>query len=177
MTTDRPGDCPLEVIGLVRTPHGDRASTPIQAALNAAETGTVEVFDQYVEGLIGLEEFDYLWLITWLDRRESEDRPPLTQVPYLLGAAPRSMGVFAMRGPRRVNSIGLSLVRLVEVSGSRITFAGVDLVDRTPLIDIKPYVTRFDRPDGQPTCGWFDTVAMPQGATPASLRPGSGPAP
>jgi tRNA (adenine37-N6)-methyltransferase len=63
----------------------------------------------------------------------------------------------------------LSLVRLVEVTGSRVRFAGVDLVDGTPVIDIKPYVTRFDRPPGEPRCGWFDATAMPDGVTPADL--------
>lgn len=81
------------------------------------------------------------------------------------------MGIFATRGPRRVNPIGLSLVRLTEVSGRVIGFAGVDLLDGTPVIDLKPYVTRFDRPEGEPRCGWFDTVEMREGVSPADLGP------
>jgi tRNA (Thr-GGU) A37 N-methylase len=60
------------------------------------------------------------------------------------------------------------------VSGQTIRFAGVDLVDGTPVIDIKPYVTRFDRPPGDPKCGWFDQLAISDGTTPAQLA-GSGP--
>ena len=83
------------------------------------------------------------------------------------------MGVFATRGPRRINPIGLSLVRLLAVDGREIRFAGVDMVDRTPVIDIKPYVARFDQPhaDGQPPvrCGWFDEVEIADRVTPAEL--------
>ena len=58
------------------------------------------------------------------------------------------MGVFAIRSPRRVNPIGLSLVRILNVPGSRVEFAGVDLLDGTPVLDVKPYVGRFDQPPG-----------------------------
>jgi tRNA (adenine37-N6)-methyltransferase len=162
--------CPLEVIGLTRTSHTDIESTPVQAALNPRELGTIELFEPFIEGLPGLEDFDYIWLLTWLGQLEaSGERPPLRQIPFLLRPQRRSVGIFAMRGPRRVNPIGLSLVRLLEVSGRHIRFAGVDMVDETPVIDLKPYVTRFDRPAGNPRCGWFDTVTMPDGATPATL--------
>ena len=80
------------------------------------------------------------------------------------------MGIFAMRGPRRPSPIGLSLVRIVAVTDAGLTFAGVDMVDGTPLLDLKPYVTAFDRPDGEVRCGWFDETDLPTGATPASLR-------
>ena len=74
------------------------------------------------------------------------------------------MGVFATRAPRRPSPIGLSLVRLLGVSGTVVTFAGVDLLDAR--LDLKPYVTRFDRPAGEPRCGWFDEVPLTEGATP-----------
>jgi tRNA (Thr-GGU) A37 N-methylase len=61
------------------------------------------------------------------------------------------------------------LVRLVDIEGTVIRFAGVDLLDGTPVIDIKPYVTRLDRPPVEPACGWFDTVTFEDGVTPASL--------
>jgi len=167
----RSARCPIEVIGLIRTSHTDFESTPLQAALNPGELGTIELFEPFVEGLSGLEEFDYLWLLTWLDTSgEPGERAPMKQIPFLLRPQQRSMGIFAARGPRRPNPIGLSLVRLLEVTGPRIQFAGVDMVDETPVIDIKPYVTRFDRPGGHPRCGWFDTVILPEGATPAALN-------
>jgi hypothetical protein len=79
--------------------------------------------------------------------------------------------MFATRTPRRINPVGLSLIRLLRVDRSVITFTGVDLLDGTPVIDLKPYVTRFDQPPGLPHCGWFDEVAMQDGTTPASLGP------
>jgi tRNA-Thr(GGU) m(6)t(6)A37 methyltransferase TsaA len=161
---------PLEVIGVVHTERTSVESTPIQAALNQQEHGRVEVFSPYVEGLSGLEDFDHAWLLTWLHRPDTPRGPvPLTQIPFLLRPQQRSMGVFATRGPRRVNPIGLSLVRVLAVEQGVIQFTGVDLLDGTPVIDIKPYVTAFDRPGGEPRCGWFDTVAMPQAVTPEQL--------
>jgi tRNA (Thr-GGU) A37 N-methylase len=75
------------------------------------------------------------------------------------------VGIFATRGPRRVNPIGLSLIRLLDVSERSIQFAGVDLLDGTPVIDLKPYVSRFDLPASDPRCGWFDQVTMTDGVT------------
>jgi hypothetical protein len=77
-------------------------------------------------------------------------------VPYLLRSQQRQMGIFATRGPRRVNPLGLSLIQLLEVTPEAVLFAGVDVVDGTPVVGLKPYVTRFDRPPGEPPCGWFD---------------------
>ena len=82
------------------------------------------------------------------------------------------MGMFAARGPRRINPIGLSLIQLLDVIGPVIRFAGVDLLDGTPVIDLKPYVTRFDRPTGEPRCGWYDRIPISDGSTPAQLAPG-----
>jgi tRNA-Thr(GGU) m(6)t(6)A37 methyltransferase TsaA len=165
-------NCPLPVIGVVHTSRSTPETTPVQAALNRAEEGTVEIFAPYADGLAGLAGFDYAWLISWLHSPDVDDADadvPMTQVPFLLRSEARSMGIFATRGPRRVNPIGLSLVSLRGVSGRDVRFAGVDLLDGTPIIDLKPYVSRFDRPDGEPRCGWFDGVSMPEGVTPAEL--------
>lgn len=182
MTDDHraPGLLPaLVTIGVVRTGRLDRAHTPVQSSLNPTETGTVEVDTRFAPALDGLEEFDYAWILSWLgDLRSSEpaqSAPPLRSVPFLLQSQRREIGVLASRGPRRINPIGLSLVRILDVAASRIRFAGVDLVDGTPVVDIKPYVIRFDRPPpgGDIACGWFDTVSLIEGATPASLDPRS----
>jgi tRNA (Thr-GGU) A37 N-methylase len=79
------------------------------------------------------------------------------------------MGIFATRGPRRVNPIGLSRIQLLLVTDPTVEFAGVDLADRTPVIDLNPYVTRFDRPPGKPRCGWFDQLTISDGTTPEQL--------
>jgi tRNA (Thr-GGU) A37 N-methylase len=92
-------------------------------------------------------------------------------VPFLLRPTGRSMGVFATRSPNRVNPLGLSLVRLAGIDSPVVRLAGVDLLDGTP-VDVKPYVGRFDRPDGDPRCGWYDAVPMAPGARPADLGPG-----
>jgi tRNA (adenine37-N6)-methyltransferase len=78
--------------------------------------------------------------------------------------------VFATRGPRRVNPVGLSLVRLLPADGRVVRFAGVDLVDGTPIVDIKPYVVPFDRPDGVPRSGWIDGLDLTEDITPRGLR-------
>jgi tRNA-Thr(GGU) m(6)t(6)A37 methyltransferase TsaA len=170
------------VIGVIRSAHTEPETTPIQAALNRAGRAAIEIAEPYREGLAGLDGFGYAWLLTWLHRpggrhpggREQPGagrggRPPLRQVPFLLRREQREMGIFATRGPRRVNPIGLSLIQLLEVTPDTVRFAGVDLIDGTPVIDLKPYVTRFDRPPGDPPCGWFDEVALDEGSTPAGL--------
>jgi tRNA (adenine37-N6)-methyltransferase len=141
----RPG---LQVIGVVRTGRSDLDHTPVQSALNAQEMGTVELDDRFAAALEGLEGFDYAWLLSWLGRPGDGRRGPiqLRQVPFLLRRRPRAIGVFATRGPRRINPIGLSLVRIVEVGPATVRFAGVDLVDGTPLLDIKPFVARLTGP-------------------------------
>src|SRR4029077_1156214 len=121
--------CPLEIIGMVHTARKVTTAPPVQAALNRDDPGVVEIFEPYAEGLAGLAGFDYAWLLTWLDRPDQPGRPPLTQVPFLLRPRQQSMGVFATRGPRRVNPLGLSLVQLLEVDGRRVRFGGVDLLD------------------------------------------------
>jgi tRNA-Thr(GGU) m(6)t(6)A37 methyltransferase TsaA len=168
----------LTVIGVVSCARIERADTPVQAALNPEERATVVVHEPFVEGLDGLAGFDYAWLLTWLgdedrpeDRRETGPVAALRQVPFLLaGREARELGIFATRGPRRVNPIGLSLVRLDAVDRREVRFRGVDLVDGTPVLDIKPYVTAFDRPPTDPRCGWFDEAELVPGVTPRSLR-------
>ena len=163
--------CPLDIIGVVHTARTATEATPVQSSLNQDEHGVLEIFEPFAEGLAGLDGFDHAWLLAWLHRPPDPTRPvKLTHVPFLLRPQQRTMGIFATRGPRRINPIGLSLVRILDVTGRQVRFAGVDLLDGTPVIDLKPYVTRFDRPAGEPRCGWFDTVPMPEGVTPADLK-------
>ncbi len=160
----------LPVIGVVRSSHSELETTPIQAGVNRAEHGTIEIAEPYQDGLDGLAGFDYAWLLSWLHRpRDPAGDAPLRQVPFLLRRQQRAMGIFATRGPRRVNPIGLSLIQILEVAGPVVRFAGVDLLDGTPVVDLKPYVSRFDRPDGDPRCGWFDQIQIDEGATPWRL--------
>ncbi len=163
------GAGPLVVVGHVRTAFTTTGGTPVQSSLAPGTTGTVELLPAYVDGLRGLDGFDHAWLVTWLGDADAGPADVL-QTPFLGGALGRPVGLFAMRGPRRVNPLGLSLVRVLEVAADGFRFAGVDVVDGTPVVDVKPYVTAFDRPPGEPRCGWFDEVPLPPGATPDSLR-------
>jgi tRNA (adenine37-N6)-methyltransferase len=168
----------LTPIGVVRSARTEAAHTPVQSTLNPDETATVEVDEAYLDSLDGLEGFDFAWLLTWLGHRAADEEAgrtvPMRQVPFLLRPRPREIGIFATRGPRRVNPIGLSLVRVLAVTGPTVHFSGVDVVDGTPVIDLKPHVTAFDRPAGVPRCGWLDDVSIPPQATPASLDPNHG---
>jgi len=167
---------PVPAIGVVRTSRTSLEDTPIQAALNRREVGTIELDPRYQDGLDGLERFGYAWLITWLhDPDKLADSPvSLRQTPFLLRGTGRQIGIFATRGPRRINPIGLSLIEIVGVTGRIVEFAGVDVIDGTPVIDLKPYVQRFDRPPGDPPCGWFDDLTIAEGVTPAELGEPSG---
>ena len=144
-------DVTLRPIGVIRTPHTDPGAAPIQPVFARGIPGRVEVFDEYAEGLRDLEGFSHVHLLYHLHRA-----PParLTVKPYLEDV-PR--GVFATRAPCRPNGIGLSLVRLVAVAGCVLEVEDVDMLDGSPLLDIKPYVTRFDVRDGA-RCGWQDQV-------------------
>jgi len=162
---------PLPIIGVVHSARTNLADTPVQSAVNPDEEAVLELDLAYLDGLLGLDGFDYAWLLTWLGHRDQPPGPPsLRQVPFLLGSRPQEFGVFATRGPRRINPIGLSLVRLGQIDGTMIHFRGVDVVDGTPVVDLKPYVARFDRPAGDVRSGWFDDVPIPPGATPRQLR-------
>lgn len=164
---------PLHVIGVVRTSHTDLETTPIQSSVNRAEHGTIELADPYADGLDGLAGFDYAWLLTWLHRPDHPAATPaMRQVPFLLRRQQRKIGIWATRGPRRVNPLGLSLIQILDVGAAVVSFAGVDVLDGTPVLDLKPYVSRFDRPPGDPRCGWFDGTAIEEGTTPADLSGG-----
>ncbi len=134
----------LRPIGYVLTGLEGGDSTPAQATDNVSE-GELVVHAELREGLNGLEGFDYVWLITWFDR-VADGPAPLEQVPRPLRGTGRRFGVFATRSPARPNPVGLSLVRVLGIEGRRLRFAGVDLLDRTPVLDIKPFFPEDDIP-------------------------------
>jgi tRNA-Thr(GGU) m(6)t(6)A37 methyltransferase TsaA len=100
--------------------------------------GTVEIFPEFSEGLKDLDGFERIWLIYWLDRARSAQ---LLVRPYLDSV---ERGVFATRSPCRPNGIGMSPVRLLSIHGNILRVADVDILDGTPLLDIKPYIPAFD---------------------------------
>ena len=138
----------LAPIGIIHSPHQSEEGTPVQAALATGVQGTVEVFPTYAAGLRDLDGFDRIWLVYWFDRAKEAE---LVVTPYL-DSAPR--GLFATRAPCRPNPIGLSAVRLLGIMGGTLQVDGLDILDNTPLLDIKPYVPAFDIFQAK-RIGWF----------------------
>lgn len=135
---------PVRPLGYVLTDREDPATAPAQAALGPHEVGRVVVFDEYAEGLGGVEALDYAWLILWLDRAPAA--APFQLVPRPLHETGERRGVFATRAPARPNRLGLSLVRILGLDGTVIWFSGVDMAQGTPVLDIKPYESQVDTP-------------------------------
>jgi tRNA-Thr(GGU) m(6)t(6)A37 methyltransferase TsaA len=136
-------------IGVVHTPFKLQADTPIQGAFSEAQ-GTVEIFPEFAAGLKDIEGFSHLFLIYHFHKAEGYS---LVARPFLDGS--RERGVFAIRHFRRPNPIGLSIVELKKVSGNVLEVAGVDMLDGTPLLDIKPYIRQFDCRESAKS-GWVD---------------------
>jgi tRNA-Thr(GGU) m(6)t(6)A37 methyltransferase TsaA len=164
--TSPPDQVTLQPIGHIRTAYRRMEDTPIQTSRNPDEPGRLVVLDQYAAGLQGLEGFDYAHLICFLDRAWQADgrgaRPftgdRLRPVPFLLQHTGQRVGVFATRVPVRPNYLALSLVRVVAVHGNLVDFRGVDLLDGTPVLDIKPFEPHLDVPGYTPGSGWLDEV-------------------
>jgi tRNA-Thr(GGU) m(6)t(6)A37 methyltransferase TsaA len=138
----------MTAIGVIHTPFLHAKGTPIQSAVAGNAQGVVEVFAEFAEGLKDVAEFERLWLIYRLDRASAAQ---LITRPYLDN---QDHGIFATRSPARPNHIGLSSVRLLRVEGNRLLVSEVDMLDGTPLLDIKPYVPAFDHFDVTRT-GWY----------------------
>ncbi|NMC86456.1 MAG: tRNA (N6-threonylcarbamoyladenosine(37)-N6)-methyltransferase TrmO [Anaerolineaceae bacterium] len=125
-------------IGVIHTPIHDKAASPIQAARSEIE-GTVEVLPEYAEGLEGIEDFSHIFLLyTW---HQADSLLALKVKPYL---DDQEHGLFTTRFPVRPNSLGFSVVRLLGREGNLLHFRGADMLDGTPLLDIKPYLPDFD---------------------------------
>ena len=136
-------------IGVIHSPFREPKGTPIQPAGAEGIDGTVEVFPEYAEGLKDVEGFSHIILVYHFHLSK---RSPLKVKPYMDNEA---HGVFAMRGPSRPNPIGISTVRLVGIEGNVLHIRDVDVVDGTPLLDIKPYVPEFDVREAE-KIGWLE---------------------
>ena len=136
-------------IGIIHTPFKALEGMPIQPAGAVGVKGTVEMFEKYRPGLKDLDGFSHIILIyhfhgsSWFN---------LTVVPFL-DSQPR--GLFATRAPKRPNPIGLSVVQLDKIENGILHIQNVDILDNTPLLDIKPYVPKFDGPKKVRT-GWLE---------------------
>ncbi len=139
----------IEPIGEIHSEWTDPEGVPIQPRMAEGARGSAEVFTPYVEGLADIEGFERIWLIYHFHRAGPVR---LSVTPFLDTSA---HGVFATRAPVRPNGIGISCVRLLARDGGRLELADVDILDGTPLLDIKPYVPRFDLFPVE-RAGWID---------------------
>jgi tRNA-Thr(GGU) m(6)t(6)A37 methyltransferase TsaA len=150
-------------IGIIRSPYKETEGTPIQTTGAKGVGGTVEILPERAEGLKDLDGFSHIILIYHFHLSKGYS---LTVKPFL-DDAPR--GVFATRAPKRPNAIGFSVVRLVKIEGDTLHIEHVDIVDSTPLLDIKPYVPEFDSKETE-RIGWLTGRAEKAAKTGADAR-------
>lgn len=137
----------MRAIGRVHSPFRSTLGMPIQTVAAGQHQGKIEVFEAFAPGLRDVQEFQYLIVLTHL--HEAVEKLEVT--PFM---DTQSHGVFATRAPARPNRIGLSIVELLRLEGRMLHFRGNDMLDGTPVLDIKPYVPRLDvRETGR--IGWF----------------------
>jgi len=150
-------------IGTIYSPYCITTDMPIQPRGALGVAGRVEVFPEYAEGLKDLAGFSHIHLLY-----QFHDAPgmQLSVVPFLDS---EKRGVFATRAPTRPNPLGLSVVRLREVRGNVLLVENVDMLDGTPLLDIKPYVPAFDHWDVDST-GWLEQKLHGTAATRSDRR-------
>lgn len=144
-------DEPITVtsIGVIHSPYKDAKGTPIQGVFGGEVEAWVELKDKYAKGLKDLDGFSHAILLYHFHKSEKEE---IVAKPYLEG---EEHGVFAIRSPNRPNHIGLSVVKIKTIDGNKLYFTEVDVLDGTPVLDIKPYVKQFDsRPDA--VSGWIE---------------------
>ncbi len=147
----------MQSIGVFRSDRSLNYSVPRQSAHDPADEfsavqGQVELFAQqnFEQALIGLKGFDHIWLVYLFHKNDHWN--PMTRPPRGLD---KKMGVFATRAPYRPNQIGLSCVKLVSIEGLKLKVLGADLLDETPILDIKPYITYCDSFPGAKQ-GWLE---------------------
>ena len=139
----------FEPIGVIHSPFQTLEEMPIQPTSQASQPGVVEIYPQYVEGLKDLDGFSHVYLIYHLHQAAP---PKLTVTPFL-DKQPR--GLFATRAPCRPNPMGLSLVQLARIEDNRLHITRLDILDQTPLLDIKPYIPEFESGD-KVRIGWVE---------------------
>ena len=138
-------------IGVIHSPFSSAEETPIQPVFSKENRGTVEVFDEYSEGLKDIDGFSHIMLIyCFHEAGETE----LVRRPFM---DDRSHGIFAMRHFNRPNPVGLSTVRLLSVEGNVLKVEGIDVLDGTPLLDIKPHIP-WVRAPGDVRIGWLEDI-------------------
>ncbi len=139
-----------KAIGIVHSPFKEPKNVPIQASASVGTKGTIEIYPQYAEGLMDLDGFSHIILLYSFHLVKDS---PLLVKPFL---DDKLHGVFATRSPARPNRIGMSIVRLARVEGNILHIEDLDIIDGTPLLDIKPYIPEFDCRKTD-RIGWFSS--------------------
>jgi len=139
-------------IGIIHSPYREAAKTPIQPKYAPGVRAQIEIFPEYIEGLKDLDGFSHIYLIYHFHEASS---PKLRVVPYLDEV---ERGIFSTRAPNRPNPIGISIVAVKAIEGNKIEVEGCDILDGTPLLDIKPYVERFDHIPNTKK-GWHERIS------------------
>jgi len=137
-------------IGIVHSPFKVPEGTPIQPVADGDTEAVIEIFPEYIEGLKDLESFSHLYILFHLHLIKVKQ---FTVIPFL-DTIPH--GVFATRSPARPNPIGLSVVCLEKIIGNNLYIKNIDILDGTPVLDIKPYISWFDVFETTKN-GWFDS--------------------
>ncbi len=141
----------FQPIGLILSPYKELSKIPIQPVFCEGIEGKVILNPRYVDGLKDLDGFTHIYLFYYFNRSQ---KTCLRVKPYI---SDEEHGIFATRAPHRPNKLGMSLVRLVRVEDNIIYVSDIDILDGTPLLDIKPYIQRFDSRETAKS-GWQDAV-------------------
>ncbi len=136
-------------IGIIHSPYKQPKDIPIQGKFKSDVIAYIELNPEYTPGLKDLDEFSHIIIIYYFHKSQREElqaRPFLEDITH---------GIFAIRSPHRPNHIGLSIVKLEKIEGNKVFFSQVDMLDGTPVLDIKPYVKQFDSRDNTKS-GWIE---------------------
>jgi tRNA-Thr(GGU) m(6)t(6)A37 methyltransferase TsaA len=139
----------MNPIGIIHSPYKQPKDIPIQGTFKADVEAWIELGEKYESGLKDLDQFSHAILLYYFHRSREER---LQSSPFL---EDDTHGIFAIRSPHRPNHIGLSIVKIKRIEGNKLYFSEVDVLDQTPVLDIKPYVAYFDHRQNV-VCGWVD---------------------
>ena len=141
----------FKAIGTIHSPHKEISKIPIQPVFCNDIEGTITLNSKFADGLNSLQGFSHIYLFYYFNHSQ---KTCLRLKPYL---SDHEHGIFATRAPHRPNKLGMSLVRLDKIENNILYVRDLDILDGTPLLDIKPYIQRFDSREDVRS-GWQDTV-------------------
>lgn len=153
----------ISAIGRIQSPYQEKFKTPKQATIlnenNEKSLGYIEIHKDYIECLQGLQDFDYIWVITYMHFNKGYKKK-IKPKPIDGNVKSFEVGLFATRAPHRINPIAISACKIynIDMNLGVITIEGLDLLDDTPVIDIKPYIPAFDSFQNA-KAGWMDEIS------------------